>query len=111
MVYCSLYTPNALLLGGNILLLSLQSKILPKNKSATCINGYNASSSSEYFHNFTITSEFNCSSMLVIYSSCCVAGSTSTLVYNHLLVSFFGPDVALCKSLYLCVIPVLVLVN
>ena len=95
---CSLYTPNALLVGGNILLLSLQSKILPKNKSATYINGYNASSSSEYFHNFIITSEFNCSSMLVIHSSCCVAGSASTLVDDHLLVSFFGPDVALCKS-------------
>jgi len=36
--------------------------------------------------------------MLVIHSSCCKADSAGTLVDDHLLVSFFGPDVALYKS-------------
>ena len=65
----------------------------------TQFNGYvSVCNSSEYSHTFTILSEFYYSSMLVIHSSCCKADSPGTLVDDHLLVSFFGPDVALYKS-------------
>jgi len=84
---------------GDILLLCLQSKVFPKKKSATCINGYLLFShkSSEYFHSFTITSEFYCPSMIVIHSGCSEAGTAGTSVDDYLLASFFGPDVALSK--------------
>ena len=78
---CNQYVPSVLMMTGDILLLCLQTEVIPKKKSAS-INGYLPSSckSSEYFHRFNIKSEFHCPSMIVIHSGCSEAGTAGIYI-------------------------------